>query len=282
MAASQRHHHRSSRAHPDGGGCGRGGGAGYLQVPGRPGEAGHRRQAHVLLTVGGEGGGAAARSPTGSPLTAYVIVKHLVGYTSDKPPGTPTGRRGFLKGHGPRRTSDLNTVILRSDDAPSAAEGGLEVTDQTSLSLALASFKQKSFPRHEAPPPRRAATRRCFFGERAVRGGAAELRAERRQHYEVVRGLTGVWESKGEGPCWNGLGLWPSGVAGEGLCRTRPAGWMAPGRVWRENKRSVMTPGSNKDTRGIQTHSREDGGQLKGNEVEEGYVKSVLPVGVEV
>ena len=53
----------------------------------------------------------------------------------------------------------------------------------------------------------------------------------RDQPYMVVRGLTGVWELKGEGPCWKGLGLWPSGVAGEVLGRTRPTGWMAPGRV---------------------------------------------------
>lgn len=36
-----------------------------------------------------------------------------------------------------------------------------------------------------------------------------------KQHYVVVRGLTEVWELKGEGPCWKGLGLWPSGEAGE-------------------------------------------------------------------
>lgn len=65
-------------------------------------------------------------------------------------------------------------------------------------------------------------------------------RAEKkiRQSYVVVvvRGLTEVWELKGEGPCWKGLGLWPSGVAGEEPCRTRPTGWIAPGRVWGEKK----------------------------------------------
>lgn len=68
-----------------------------------------------------------------------------------------------------------------------------------------------------------------------VRG--TELRRVGKQPYVVVRGLTEVWELKGEGPCWKGLGLWPSGVAGEVLGRTRPTGWMAPGRVCRGNER---------------------------------------------
>lgn len=58
----------------------------------------------------------------------------------------------------------------------------------------------------------------------------------------VVRGLTEVWELKGEGPCWKGLGLWPSGVAGDEPCRTtRPTGWMAPGRVCR-GAEETMSP----------------------------------------
>lgn len=44
---------------------------------------------------------------------------------------------------------------------------------------------------------------------------AAQTGGDGEQDYVVVRGLTEVWELKGEGPCWKGLGLWPSGVAGE-------------------------------------------------------------------
>lgn len=61
------------------------------------------------------------------------------------------------------------------------------------------------------------------------------------QYYVMVRGLTGVWELKGEGPCWNGLGLCPSGVAGEVLGCTLPTGWMAPGRVWKQEEKRVLT-----------------------------------------
>lgn len=66
------------------------------------------------------------------------------------------------------------------------------------------------------------------------------LRVRRTRPYVMVRGLTEVWELMGEGPCWKGLGLWPSGVAGEVLGRMRPTGWMAPGRVWRENEREFL------------------------------------------
>lgn len=75
--------------------------------------------------------------------------------------------------------------------------------------------------------------------------GQSQSRERSRRSYDVVvvevvgvvRGLTEVWELKGEGPCWKGLGLWPSGVAGEEPCRTtRPTGWMAPGRVCKRTK----------------------------------------------
>ena len=46
-------------------------------------------------------------------------------------------------------------------------------------------------------------------------GLSPETRADGKQHYVVVRALTEVWELKGGGPCWKGLGLWPSAVAGE-------------------------------------------------------------------
>lgn len=46
-------------------------------------------------------------------------------------------------------------------------------------------------------------------------GGHGNDSGTKKRHYVVVRGLTEVWELKGEGPCWKGLGLWPSGVAGE-------------------------------------------------------------------
>lgn len=44
---------------------------------------------------------------------------------------------------------------------------------------------------------------------------AAQTGGDGEHDYVVLRGLTEVWELKGEGPCWKGLGLWPSGVAGE-------------------------------------------------------------------
>ena len=44
----------------------------------------------------------------------------------------------------------------------------------------------------------------------------------------------------GEGPCWKGLGLLASGVAGDGVDQTRPAGWIAPGRVWRDRERGCF------------------------------------------
>ena len=39
---------------------------------------------------------------------------------------------------------------------------------------------------------------------------------------------------------WKGLGLLASGVAGDGVDHTRPAGWIAPGRVWRVREREVV------------------------------------------
>lgn len=81
----QRHRHRSSQAQRSPGeeqGCSRcGGGGGYLQVHGEPGEARHCCQAHILPAVrweGGPGGDLAGQTRTSSLLTIYVIIKHLV------------------------------------------------------------------------------------------------------------------------------------------------------------------------------------------------------------
>lgn len=67
--------------------------------------------------------------------------------------------------------------------------------------------------------------------------GPALLAVRAGRLYVEVRGLTEVWELKGEGSCWKGFWLCPSGVEGEAPGRTRPTGWMAPGRVWNQNRR---------------------------------------------
>lgn len=132
------------------------------------------------------------------------------------------------------RLGALFAGVVHTQTAAAAELSSLYVQIQVFLFLVEALFENKSHRREViicTADRRWVGVRHCFS---ALRGSEFRVGS---QPYVVVRGLTEVWELKGEGPCWKGLGLWLSGVAGEVLGHTRPTGWMAPGLVWRKRNR---------------------------------------------
>lgn len=55
--------------------------------------------------------------------------------------------------------------------------------------------------------PALSAVMRHLWGVSGLCKPRVEGMEKTKKHYVVVRGLTEVWELKGEGPCWKGLGL---------------------------------------------------------------------------